>query len=137
MLYQRLITPDGDVASKLLDLMLQAGLVTLGQMVMVRAGILFVTVLCTWLLYALFMGIGVGWFGLPLASWYTVGIAFLLTCWILGKSLGGIGLWMTLRLLWFLVSSLLVNFSDEEGVFPQYVLFPDPCRLAGRASAPV
>jgi len=89
--------------------------VTLGQLAMVRAGILFVTVLCTWLLYALFMGIGVGWFGLRLASWYTVGIAFLLTCWILGKSLGGIGLWMTLRLLWFLVSSLLVNFSHKEG----------------------
>ena len=111
------LTPQADLASYLLELMLQAGLVTLAQLAMVRTGILFATGLCTWLLYALIMGVGVGWFYLPLASWYTAGIAFLLMCWLLGKSLGRIGLWMTLRLLLFLVSSLLVDFFHKEGLF--------------------
>jgi hypothetical protein len=94
--------------------MLQAGLITLAQLAMVRMGILAGIGLCTWLLYALLMGVGVGWFHLPLAAWYTAGIALLLTCWILGKSLGRIGLWMSLRLLLFLVSSLLVDFSTRK-----------------------
>jgi hypothetical protein len=109
--------------------MLQAGLVTLAQLAMVRSGILFATGLCTWLLYALFIGVGIGWFGLPLASWYTAGIAFLLTYWILGKSLGGIGLWMTLRLLLFLVSSFVVDFFHKEGVFLNTCFFLIPVVL--------
>jgi hypothetical protein len=123
------LTHQADFASYVLDLMLQTGLVTLAQLAMVRIGILFATGLSTWLLYALFMGIGVGWFGLPLASWYTVGIAFLLTCWLLGKSLGGIGLWMSLRLLFFLVSSLLVDFFHKEGVFLNTCFFLIPVVL--------
>jgi Helicase conserved C-terminal domain len=123
------LTPQADLASHVLDLMLQAGLVTLAQLAMVRSGILFATGLCTWLLYALLMGIGVGWFGLPLASWYTAGIAFLLTYWILGKSLGGIGLWMTLRLLLFLVSSFVVDFFHKEGVFLNTCFFLIPVVL--------
>jgi hypothetical protein len=109
--------------------MLQAGLVTLAQLAMVRTGILLATGLCTWLLYALLMGIGVGWFHLPLAFWYTAGIAFLLTCWSLGKSLGGIGLWMSLRLLLFLVSSLLVDFFHREGLFLNTCFFLLPVVL--------
>jgi hypothetical protein len=123
------LTPQADLASHVLDLMLQAGLVTLVQLAMVRMGILLVTGLCTWLLYTLLTGIGVSWFGLPLASWCMAGIAFLLTCWILGKSLGGIGLWMTLRLLLFLVSSLLVDFFHREGVFLNTCFFLLPVVL--------
>lgn len=123
------LTHQAHLASYVLELMLQTGLVTLDQLAMVRTGILLATGLCTSLLYALLMGIGVGWFGLPLASWYTVGIAFLFTCWILGKSLGGIGFWMTLRLLFFLVSSLLVDFSHKEGVFLNTCFFLMPVVL--------
>jgi hypothetical protein len=109
--------------------MVQAGLVTLAQLAMVRMGIMLATGLGTWLLYTLLMGIGVSWFGLPLASWYMGGIALLLTCWILGISLGGIGLWMTLRLLLFLVSSLLVDFSHKEGMFLNTCFFLLPVVL--------
>jgi hypothetical protein len=83
----------------------------------------------TWLLYALLMRIGVGWFGLPLASWYTVGIAFLLTCWLLGKSLARIGLWMSLRLLLFLVWSLLIDFTHKEGLVLNLCFFLMPVVL--------
>jgi hypothetical protein len=106
--------------------MLQAGLITLGQLAMVRTGILLATGLGTWLLYALLMWVGVWWFGLPLAPWYTVGIALLLTCWLLGKSLSRIGLWMSLRLLFFLVWSLLVDFTHKEGLILNTCFFLMP-----------
>jgi len=109
--------------------MLQAGLITLAQLAMVRTGILLGTGLGTWLLYALIMGVGVRWFHLPLASWYTAGIAFLLTCWILGKSLGRISLWMSLRLLLYLVSSLLVDFFHKEGLILNTCFFLMPLVL--------
>jgi hypothetical protein len=106
--------------------MLQAGLITQAQLATVRTAILMGIGLSTWLLYALLMWISVGWFGLPLASWYTPGIALLLTCWILGKCFGRIGLWMSLRLLLFLVWSLLVNFFHKEGLILNtcFVLMP-------------
>ena len=109
--------------------MLQAGLITLDQLAMVRTGILLGTGLGTWLLYALLMGVGVGWFHLPLASWYTAGIAFLLTCWLLGKSLERIGLWMSLRLLFFLVMSLLIDFFHKEGLILNTCFFLMPVVL--------
>jgi len=109
--------------------MLQAGLITLAQLAMVRTGILLGTGLGTWLLYALLMGVGVRWFHLPLASWYTAGIAFLLTCWILGKSLGRISLWMSLRLLLYLVWSLLVDFFHKEGLILNTCFFLMPLVL--------
>ena len=118
-----------DLGSLVLDLMLQAGLITLAQLAMVRTGILLAAGLCTWLLYALFMGIGVGWFHLPLPAWFTAGIALLLTCWTLGKSLGRVGLWMSLRLLLFLVSSLLVDFFHKEGLFLNTCFFLIPAVL--------
>jgi hypothetical protein len=123
------LTQQADLYSYLLELMLQAGLITLAQLTLVRTGILLATGLGTWLLYALLMWIGVGWFGLPLASWYTVGIAFLLTCWLLGKSLVRIGLWMSLRLLLFLVWSLLVDFTHKEGLVLNLCFFLLPVVL--------
>jgi Helicase conserved C-terminal domain len=124
-----ILTQQADFYSYFLDLMLQAGLVTLAQLAMVRTGILFATGLCVWLLYALLMWIGVGWFDLPLASWYTVGLALLLTCWLLGKSLTRIGLWMSIRLLLFLVWSLLVDFTHKEGLVLNTCFFLMPVVL--------
>jgi hypothetical protein len=118
-----------DLYSYLLDLRLQTGLITLGQLAMVRTAILMGIGLCTWLLYALLMEVGVGWSHLPLAAWYTAGIALLLACWILGKSLGRIGLWMSLRLLLFLVSSLLVDFFHKEGLILNTCFFLIPVVL--------
>jgi hypothetical protein len=123
------LTQQADLYSYLLDLMLQAGLITLAQLTLVRTGILLATGIGTWLLYALLMRIGVGWFGLPLASWYTAGIAFLLTCWLLGKSLARIGLWMSLRLLLFLVWSLLIDFTHKEGLVLNLCFFLMPVVL--------
>ena len=123
------LADQADLASYVLDLMLQAGLITLAQMALVRTGILLATGLSIWLLYALLMWIGVGWFGLPLASWYMVGIAFLLTCWLLGKSLVRIGIWMSLRLLLFLVWSLLVDFTHKEGLVLNLCFFLMPVVL--------
>ncbi len=123
------LTQQADLYSYLLELMLHAGLITLAQLTMVRTGILLGIGLGTWLLYALLMWIGVGWFHVPLASWYTAGIAFLLTCWFLGKSLVRIGLWMSLRLLFFLVSSLLVDLFHKEGLILNMCFFLMPVVL--------
>ncbi len=120
------LTHQADLASYVLDLMLQAGLITLAQLAMVRTAILMGIGLCTWLLYVFLMGAGVGWFHLPLAAWYMAGIAFLLTCWILGKSLGRIGLWMSIRLLFFLVMSLLIDFFHKEGLILNTCFFLMP-----------
>jgi hypothetical protein len=123
------LTQQADLASYVLDLMLQAGLITLAQLAMVRTGILASIGLGTWLLYAFLMGAGVGWFHLPLAAWYTAGIALLLACWLLGKSLARIGLCMSLRLLLFLVWSLLVDFTHKEGLILNTCFFLMPVIL--------
>jgi hypothetical protein len=123
------LTYQADLASYVLDLMLYAGLITLAQLTMVRTGILAGIGLCTWLLYALLMGVGVGWFHLPLAAWYTAVIALLLTCWLLEQSIGRIGLWMSLRLLLFLVWSLLVDFFHTEGLILNTCFFLMPIVL--------
>ena len=78
-----------DLDSLLLDLMLQAGLITLAQLALVRTGILMGTGLCTWLLYALLMWIGVGWFRLPLAAWLRWASPSCSRVGSWGKALGG------------------------------------------------
>ncbi|HEX9870226.1 MAG TPA: helicase-associated domain-containing protein [Candidatus Tectomicrobia bacterium] len=123
------LTHHVDLASHVLDRLLQAGLVTLGQLAMIRTGILVGIGLCTWLLYALFMGVGVGWFHLPLAAWYTAGIAWLLTCWLLGRSMARIGLLASLHLLVFLLTSLLVDFLHKEGLILNLCFFLIPVVL--------
>ena len=107
-------THTAHVASYILELMLQEGRITLLQLAMIRTGILVGVGLCTWLVYALLMGVGVGWFRLPLAAWYTVGIAFLLTCWLLGRNIARIGLLTSLPTLFFLLTSLLVDIFHKE-----------------------
>jgi hypothetical protein len=56
-------------------------------------------------------------------------IALLLTCWILGRCMGRIGLWMSLRLLLLLVWSLLVDFSHREGLVLNVCFFLMPVVL--------
>jgi len=125
------LTQHADVASYLLDLMLQAGLVTLGQLALVRTGILLGIGLCTWLLYALLMGIGVGWFHLPLAAWYTAGIALLLTCWFLGRSLARLGVLASLHLLFYLLTSLLIDCCYKGSLILNICFFLIPVVLPG------
>jgi hypothetical protein len=98
---------------------------------MVRTGILLGIGLCTWLLYALFMGIGVGWFHLPLAAWYMAVIAWLLTCWLLGKSLARFGLLASLHLLFYLLTSLLIDCFYKGSVILNICFFLIPVVVPG------
>lgn len=114
------------LASHVLDLMLQAGMITLEQLALVRMGIGVVIGLGTWLLYTLLMWIGVGWFHLPLAPWYTAGFAFVATCWLLGRTVVGIGLLTTLQVLAITLISLLGDFFNKDGLILNicFVLIP-------------
>jgi hypothetical protein len=109
--------------------MLEAGLLTLSQLAMVRTGILVGIGLCSWVLSAILIGVGVGWFHLPLASWYTAGIAFLLTGWLLGRIMGPIDLVASLHLLFFLLTSLLADFLLKEGLLLNLCFFLIPVVL--------
>lgn len=119
------------LASHVLDLMLQAGMITLEQLALVRVGIGVVIGVGTWLLYTLLMWVGVGWSHLPLAPWYTAGFAFLTTCWLLGRMVAGIGLLMTLQVLVITLISLLGDFFNKDGLILNICFFLIPLVLPG------
>jgi hypothetical protein len=115
-------TASYDSFKQLLDL----GLVTVEQMALFRVGIGVVIGLSTWLLNMLFMWIGAGWFGLPLASWYTAPITFLLTCWLVSKLVFEGRLRTSLLLLLVSLLSILMDFFNKEGLILNicFVLIP-------------
>lgn len=119
-------TLNAHLNSQVLDLMLQTGMITLEQMALARVGIGVVIGLGTWLLYTLLMWIGVGWFHLPLASWYTAGFAFVATCWLLGRMVAGIGLLTTMQVVVITLLSLLGDFFNKNGLILNicFVLIP-------------
>ena len=81
------------LASAFLDEMLEAGVISLAQLALLRMGIVVGSGLCTWLLYELLRHVSSGWLHLPLAPWLIGGVAFMLTCWLLGRLIAGSGLW--------------------------------------------
>jgi hypothetical protein len=103
-------------ARDLLNLMVDAGIITPEQFTLMRVGIGVLVGLCTWLLYTLLMWIGRGWFDLTLASWYMVGVAFLLLCWLLGRFVLGSGLLPSLYALFITLTSLLGDFFYKDGL---------------------
>ena len=123
--------PDADFfdafpARRLLNAMVDADFITLEQMALVRVGIGVGVGLVTWLLYTLLMWIGRGWFHLPLASWYTAGFAFLLTCWLLGRIAARVGILACLYALFILLTSILFDFFHKDGLILNicFVLIP-------------
>ena len=102
--------------SYLLKMLIDAGIITLEQLALVRVGIGVIVGLATWLLYALLMWVGTGWLNLPLASWYTAGFAFLLACWLLGRLVVRVGLLASLSLLFIALTSLLFDFFSKDGL---------------------
>lgn len=117
------------LAGYVLDQMLAAGLLTLAQFAVIRMGIVVGSGLCTWFLYELLMGVGRGWQPQPLAAWSTASIAFVLTCWLLGRLVGGSGLVAGLRILLFLLLSLLADCIHKEGLILNLCFFLLPVGL--------
>jgi hypothetical protein len=123
------------IARKLLDLMVDVGLITREQITLIQVGIWVGVSLSTWLLYHLFMWIGASWLYLPFASWYTPVIAFLLSTWLLGRMLARIDFLTSLQILFTTLLSLLLDFFHKEGlilnicfllipvVLPAYLLY--------------
>jgi hypothetical protein len=111
-----------DTLQRLLD----TNLVIVEQMALFRLGISVAIVLSTWLLNALFMWIGAGWLGLPLAPWYTIPITFLLTCWLADKFVFGGSLKAIWLLLFVSLASILLDFFNKEGLILNicFVLIP-------------
>jgi hypothetical protein len=107
-------------------MMVDAGLITLEQLALVRVGIGVVIGLVTWLLYGLLMWVGTGWFDLPLASWYTAGFALLLTCWLLGRIVARSSILVGLYILYITLSSLFLDFFNKDGFILNicFVLMP-------------
>jgi hypothetical protein len=110
----------------LLNMMVDAGLITLEQLALVRVGIGVVVGLVIWLLYALLMWVGTAWFHLPLASWYTAGFALLLTCWLLGRIVVRSGILTGLYILFITLSTLFLDFFNKDGLILNicFVLMP-------------
>jgi Helicase conserved C-terminal domain len=114
------------LAGYVLDQMLAAGLLTLAQFAVIRMGIVVGSGLCSWFLYELLRGVGRGWQLQPLAAWSTASLAFVLTCWLLGRLVGGSGFVAGLRILLFLLLSLLADCLHKEGLLLNlcFVLLP-------------
>ena len=120
---------DAHPARYFLDLMLDAGLITMPQLAIIRVGILAGFGLCTWLLYALLMWVGTGWLHLPLASWYMIGCAFVLTCWLPGRVVHGLGFFLSLHVLVLTLFSLLADFFNKDGLILNICFFLIPMVL--------
>lgn len=110
------LTFDAFLTRHLVQAMVDAGLITLAQLALVRVGIGVVVGLTTWLLYTLLMWISTGWFHLPLAAWYTAAFAFLLTCWLLGRLVARVGILTSLYVLLLLLTSILLDFFNKDGL---------------------
>jgi hypothetical protein len=119
------------LAGYVLDQMLEAGVLTLAQLAVLRIGIVVGSGLCTWVFYELLMRVESGWQSQPLAAWSLASLAFGLTCWLLGRLVGGSGFVAGLRILLFLLLSLL---SPPRRAAPHSVLCPAP-RGAARGAA--
>lgn len=124
------LEPDEDPTSwgqdMLFKQLLDIGLITMEQLALFRVGISVAIGLSTWLLNTLLMWVGAGWLGLPLASWYTIPLAFLLTSWIVSKFLPASNMSAALLLLLFSLGSILMDFFNKEGLILNicFVLIP-------------
>lgn len=100
--------------------------ITVEQMALFRVGINVTVGLGTWLLSMFFMWIGASWLGLSLASWYTIPLAFLLTCWLVSKLVFKVQLRWILLLICILSLSILMDFFNKEGLILNicFVLIP-------------
>ena len=107
-------------------MMVNAGLFSLKQLALVRMSILGVLGLGTWLFYQLFLWIGTAWFEYTLSAWYTIGAAFLTTCWMLGRLVGGFDLRSSLYFFYIALKSVLLDFFNKEGLILNicFVLLP-------------
>jgi hypothetical protein len=117
------------LAGYVLDQLLEAGVLTLAQFAMLRIGIVVGSGLCTRLLYEFLMGVGKGWQPQLLAAWSIASLAFGLTCWLLGRLMGGGGLVAGLRILLFLLLSLLADCLHTEGLLLHLCFFLLPVGL--------
>jgi len=106
--------------------MLDIDSITIVQMALFRVGMNVALGLITWLLNTLFMWIGTGWLGLPLASWYIAPIAFLFTCWLVSKFVFRVSLKAIMLLLFFFNLSMLMDCFNKEGLILNicFVLIP-------------
>jgi len=114
------------LAGYVLDQLLAAGVLTLAQLAVLRMGIVVGSGLCTRVFYEILMRVESGWQSQPLAAWSLASLAFGLTCWLLGRLVGGSGLVAGLRILLFLLLSLLADCLHTEGLLLHlcFVLLP-------------
>jgi len=114
------------LAGYVLDQLLEVGLLTLAQLAVLRIGIVVGSGLCTWVFYELLMRVESGWQSQPLAAGSLASLAFGLTCWLLGRLVGGSGFVAGLRILLFVLLSLLADCLHPEGLLLHlcFVLLP-------------
>jgi hypothetical protein len=103
-------------AGQVLELMLEAGLVTVLQLALVRVGILLGLGLGSWLLYTLLMRVGGEWLHFPPPSWVVAGVAMLLTCGLAGRLVGRLGLLRSVVLVLVLLTSVLLDCFSKDGL---------------------
>jgi hypothetical protein len=99
----------------LLPMMVRTGLITLKQLALFRLAVLSALSLGTWLFYQLFKWAGTAWLKFDPALWYTAGLAFLATCWILGN-LVKVGFFLALFISWDVFKATVFSFFDKEGL---------------------
>jgi hypothetical protein len=116
-------------AGQLLELMLEAGLVTVPQLALVRVGTLLGLGLGSWLLYALLMRVGGAWLHLSPASWAVAGLAVLLTCGLAGRLVGRLGLLSSMSIVLLLLTSLLIDCCYKDGLLLNLCFFLLPLGL--------
>ena len=104
-----------DMQRVLLSMMVHTGLVTLKQIALFRLLVLSALSLGTWLFYQLFTWAGTAWLEFEPAVWYTAGLAFLATCWVLGR-LVKVGFLPALFVAWDVFKATVLSFFDKEGL---------------------
>lgn len=99
-----------------LSMMVNTGLVTLKQIALFRLAVLSALGLGTWLFYQLFKWVSTAWLEFEPAVWYTAGLAFLATCWSLGR-LMKLTFLSSLYVAWVVFfKGTVLSFFDKEGL---------------------
>ena len=114
------------LASTVLNQLIEDGVLSVPQLALIRMFLVGMSGLTWWLFYTTLTALNSSWLQLPLATWGIAGLSFGLMCVLLGRVLAGGGLFVGLRVIYFLLRSVLFDYFDREGILLNLCFFIMP-----------
>jgi hypothetical protein len=116
----------GRRSGHLVSLLLKAGVISHAQVALNRVSVLAAVGLGSWLLYTLFAALVGAWLTGRLSAGLTAGVAWLLTCWLLGRMVLHLPLRVSLHVVLDLLGAVVKDFGHPEGIKANLCFFVIP-----------